>query len=51
VQRGPRRSQGDATSRTAVSRFSTASRSWIATDAVSIHPEPLAAKVSDQKPK
>src|SRR5258708_2678260 len=48
VRRGPDRSRDDATSRTAASRVSTASRLWIATDAVSIHPELSAARVSDR---
>ena len=47
VRRGPDRSRDDATARTAASRVSTVSRSWIAAGAVSIHPELSSARVSD----
>ena len=47
ARRGPDRSPDDVTSRTAASHVSTASRSWIAADAVSTHPESSAARVSD----
>src|ERR1700752_3229031 len=48
AQLGPDRSRDDATARTVAYRTSIASRSWIATDAVSIHPELSAARVSDR---
>ena len=40
VQRDPDRHQADVASRTELFRVSTASRSWIAADPVSIDPEP-----------
>jgi len=46
MPRGSERPGDGATSRTAGPRVSIASRSWMATDEVSIHPELSAARVS-----